>query len=205
MTERRIGLYGGTFDPIHFGHLNIAIQMKEFHHLDEIWFSLANRNPHKEEASESAQHRLKMLEIALAEIPNFRIIDNELKRNGPSYTIDTLRELVSSQEKHVIKTTFFLILGEDSALNFSKWREPREIVKLATPLVARRTVLEKSHESQSDPVIEQALKKGITPIPVMEICATDIRKRVQEGLYIGHLVPSKVIDYIYQNHLYYYN
>lgn len=203
MSERRIGLFGGTFDPIHFGHLNLAIQMKEYYHLDEVWFCLAKINPHKAEIqSVPANYRLQMLKLALEDLPGFQIIETELKREGSSYTIDTLRELIAEQSTPI---QLFLILGEDSASDFFHWREPKEILKLATPLVARRALLENSTHSQGDTEIQEALKKGMTPTRIMEISATEIRQRVHNGLYIGHLVPSKVIDYIYQNHLYCYN
>src|ERR1700741_3811719 len=95
-----IGIYGGTFDPIHLGHLNLAIDMLEKRNLDEIWFCPAWISPHKlaKEPAAAAHHRLAMLQLAIAGIPQFRILDVEIQRQGPAYTVDTLRELIE-QEK----------------------------------------------------------------------------------------------------------
>lgn len=200
---KHVGIYGGTFDPIHFGHLNTAIEIMEYHQLDEVWFCPANRNPHKiDRQSASAHHRLKMLEIALDELSYFGIVANELRREGPSYMIDTLRELREEEKKEAYPSQFFLILGEDSLPDFFHWKEPKEIIKIAPPLVARRFVLEKQLELQGDPEIVAALSNGLTPTHIMEISASRIRERVLKGEYIGHLVPAKVVDYISQNHLY---
>lgn len=201
--NKHVGVYGGTFDPIHFGHLNAAIEVMEYHQLDEVWFCPAQVNPHKQNVeSSSSSHRLKMLELALAELPQFGIIPNELQREGVSYTIDTLRELVEEEKKESHPSKFFLILGEDSIANFFHWKDPKEIIKIAPPLIARRLGNEKPLELKGDPEICQALSRGLTPTHIMDISATQIRERIRKGLYIGHLVPAKVVDYIYQNQLY---
>src|SRR4051794_30672333 len=90
---KHIGIYGGTFDPVHFGHIQLAISLIEQGGLDEIFWIPANTNPLKSDSPASADHRLQMLKIALKELPFFKILDIELKREGPSYTIDTLRLL----------------------------------------------------------------------------------------------------------------
>lgn len=201
--NKHVGIYGGTFDPIHFGHLNAAIEIMEYHELDEVWFCPAQINPHKLEVQNaSAEHRLKMLEIALADLPNFGVIANELRREGPSYTIDTLRELIAEERHEAYPSEFFLILGEDSVPNFFQWREAKEIIKLAPPLVARRFLSAQPLELQGDPEICEALRKGETPTHVMEVSATRVRERIHKGEYVRHLVPAKVVDYIYQNHIY---
>lgn len=200
-VNKHVGIYGGTFDPIHFGHLNIALEIMEYHQLDEIWFCPAQMNPHKSHVeSTSSFHRLKMLEIALDKIPYFGIIPNELEREGPSYTIDTLKELKLEEKREADPSQFFLILGEDSIPGFFHWKEPKEIIKLAPPLIARRFL--SRIELQGDPEICEALTQGETPTHLMEISASRIRERVRKGQYIGHLVPAKVVDYIYQNQLY---
>ncbi len=198
--RKRVGVYGGTFDPIHFGHLNAALAILEYHNLDEVWFCPAYVNPHKAGRNcAPAQHRLKMLELAIADLPHFHIVPLELHREGPSYTIDTLRDLTA---KHSEEVEFFFIIGEDSMADFFHWREPREIIKLAPLLIAKRFSLENPTHLGVDSEIEEALKKGITPTPFMEISASNIRQRILKGQYIGHLVPSKVVDYIYNNRLY---
>lgn len=197
--NRRIGIYGGTFDPIHFGHINAALGVMEYHHLDQVWFSLAKKNPLKHHQPASCAHRLKMLEIALADLPQFHIITHEIEREGPSYTIDTLKALRAEEELNHHETTFFLILGEDSAATFSQWHQPEEIVKLVQLLFIRRCRPDNAVLRDS---AMQDFDQLYTPIQVMEISASKVRERIQKEQYIGHLVPAKVIDYIYQNHLY---
>jgi nicotinate-nucleotide adenylyltransferase len=205
-SGKKVGIYGGTFDPVHFGHLNTAIEMMENHHLDEIWFCPAKINPHKKERNtSSAEHRVKMLEIALSDLPHFKIIFNELEREGPSYTIDTLRELFEEENKFTYRNQFFLIMGEDSAANFFRWKDPQEIIQLATPLISRRYLSDKPFLFEEDSKIMETLQKGLTCTSIIQISATMVRQRVQKGLYIGHLVPAKVVDYIFKNQLYYYN
>jgi nicotinate-nucleotide adenylyltransferase len=200
---KHVGIYGGTFDPIHFGHINLALEIMEYHQLDEVWFCPANNNPHKQEIiSATAEHRLAMLELALADLPDFGILPNELERPGPSYTIDTLKELVNEENETSYPSKFYLILGEDSVPGFYRWREPAEIIKLAPPLVGKRFFSEKSLELEGNPEITEALLKGMTPTRLMEISATQIRDRVRKGLYIGHLLPAKVAEYIGHNRLY---
>ena len=204
MQKKRIGIYGGTFDPIHFGHINLAVEMKEKHDLDEVWFCPAHINPHKtnQDSVAASVDRLKMLELALEDISYFGIIPNEIQRKGSSFMIDTLLELKKEDSIQQVDNHYFLILGLDSAQNFFKWKEPIEILKIADVLVGKRFCHDEK-ELIGDRVIVESLKKGMTKTTIMEISATEIRNRLKQGLYVGHLIPSKVIDYIYQNHLYY--
>lgn len=202
-VHKHVGIYGGSFDPIHFGHINLALEIMEHHELDEVWFCPAHCNPHKVGIeTAAANHRLKMLEIALEDLPNFGIVPNELQREGISYTIDTLRELIAEEQNEPYPSQFYLILGDESVPGFFQWKDPKEIIKLAPPLIGRRFLSPKL-DLEGDPVICEALHKGETPSRIMEISATEVRERVSKGLYIRHLVPAKVVDYIYQNHLYY--
>jgi len=201
--QKHVGIYGGSFDPIHFGHLNTAIEIMEYHGLDEVWFCPAQINPHKlDTVSIAAHHRLKMLEFALDSIPYFGIIANELNRPGPSYTIDTLRELVEEQKYAPDPSKFFLILGEDSLPGFFRWKDPLEIIKLAPPLVAKRFISREEIDLIGDPDVCEALKKGLTPTHIMEVSVTRIRVRARRGLYIVQRVQAKVAAYLYQNDLY---
>lgn len=203
--NKHVGIYGGTFDPVHFGHLNMALEILEAHDLDEVWFCPASINPHKvENNSVSGSHRLKMLELALEDYPNFGIIDIEIKRGGPSYMIDTLLELIEGEKHRSYPREFSLIIGEDSVPGFFRWRRAAEIVKLVPILIGSRSCsIQQPQALEGDPEICAALKKGMTPTRIMEISATEIRERVQNNLYIGYLVPWKVVDYIYTHHLYF--
>jgi nicotinate-nucleotide adenylyltransferase len=201
----KVGLYGGTFDPIHFGHINLALEIAEAHALDQVWFFPAHTNPHKQNTPPAAspQQRLRMLQIALEELPQFSILENEIKRSGPSFTIDTLREVVAHSEKSSLFRQFFLILGADSLKDLLQWKSLKEIINIAPPLIGSRTGADIKELSAHWPQeVAQAVQKGLTKIRVLDISATEVRKRIRAGLYYHHLVPSKVIDYIFDNRVY---
>ena len=192
---RRIGLFGGTFDPVHMGHINVCITLMEKHALDHVFFIPANKSPHKiSEKTTAAEHRLRMLELAIEDIPNCSVLDIE-----PSYTIDTVREF---RESAIVTASdlLFLLLGKDTALHFTEWKEVVALISLVQPLVAVKQSLD-SHLIQ-DQEIYQVIKKGITPILPFTISATTIRKRLHQGLYCGHLLHYRVLQYIQQHTLY---
>lgn len=192
-----IGFYGGTFNPIHFGHLNLAIALMEAHGLEEVWFSPAFISPHRQtEKPIWIEHRLKMVELGIQDIPQFKLIDIESRRQEPSFTVDTLQELISTEKKK----KFCLLLGEDSIEGFFRWKEPEKIVDLVPLFIGSRTG--SPHHLEGNPKICEAIRKGMTSTRRMDISATEIRKRVPLGLYCGHLIPQKVLDYILENHLY---
>jgi nicotinate-nucleotide adenylyltransferase len=198
-----IGLFGGTFDPLHFGHLNLAIEIMEERQLDEVWFIPAQISPHKlHQQPVSPEHRLAMLQLAIADIPQFRIVDFELQRPGTSYTVDTISALLS-QEKSSSHREFGLILGDDAVLNFFRRRDPDRIVEMVKLFIGCRSPSIIDLDAiKGDPAIIEAIRHGITNTKIMDICSTDIRQRISSGLYCGHLVPAKVLDYIYENRLY---
>lgn len=199
---KNVGFFGGSFDPIHFGHLNLVIEMQEIYGLDEIWLCPARLNPHKKSEGISAKHRLQMLKLAIEPLPGFRVIDIELKRAGPSYTVDTLKELIAKESKKRRPANINLILGDDILSSFSHWRNPEEIVKLVPLLVGSRYLTELPQLLDCSPTVAAAIEKGLTPTRVLEISSTEIRERAAEGKTIYHLVPAKVMDYIYANQIY---
>ncbi len=200
---RRIGLFGGTFNPLHFGHINLAFELKEKNHLDEVWFIPAAVSPLRmEEPLLSSEHRLQMLKLALSGIKDFSICDLELKRAAPSYTIDTIREIRNLYPHE----TFFLLLGEDTLLRFKEWHKSLEIVQNIELLIALRPnseLLKSLPQLDFEEEILAAIRKGLTVTHQMEISATEIRERLRKGLYCRHLMPGKLLDYIYENQLYY--
>lgn len=200
--KKRIGIYGGTFDPIHFGHINLAIQIRELRQLDEVWFCPVQINPHKQnQIPTSFEHRFAMLQLAIAPIPYCSITDIESQREGPSYTIDTLNAL--KNQKGAESIDFSFVMGDDALPSFCRWHRPEEIVKLVHIYIGRRQVIVPNPEKMSDiPLICEAMKKGMTETTLVSISGTDIRKRLKEGLYCGHLIPEKVIDYIFRHRLY---
>lgn len=195
-----IGIYGGTFDPIHFGHLNLAIEMLETHHLEAIWFCPVWISPHKQKQQPvSAKMRLEMVKLALEGVPHCKVLDVEVNRGGPSYTVETLRslnELFPNQK-------FCLILGDDALPSFLRWHQPEEIVQRVPIFIGRRSSAPVSLDAVAGhPEIYHAIKRGLTETKVIDISSTEIRKRLSMGLYCGHLVPAKVLDYIYAHRLY---
>jgi nicotinate-nucleotide adenylyltransferase len=188
----KIGIFGGTFDPIHNGHLITAQSVKEIRNLEKIIFIPAYISPHKQNAvASSAQHRLNMLKIALDDIPFFEYSDFEIKQHTISYSIDTLRELKKSYDE------IDLIIGYDNIFQFHTWKDPDEIFKLANVVVLKR---KSSHPiDYVDKYVESA---HFVETRGIEISATDIRNRVNADLPIYYLVPEKVLEYINKHKLY---
>ncbi len=193
--KKKIGFYGGTFDPIHFGHINLAIQLLEIHRLDEVLFCPAYCSPFKAEATPSAnpEHRLEMVRLALVGIPHFRITTYEIDRKGPSFTIDTLRRIQGEGRGEV---EFRLLLSEEAASQFEQWKDFQELIRLAPPLIGTRS------SSEFKGSLADSLRSGFTQTKIFEISSTEIRSRLKKGLYCGHLVPEKVLGYIQANGLY---
>lgn len=193
--KKTIGFFGGTFDPIHFGHINLAIQLLEIHHLDEVLFCPAYCSPFKTRAMPSAspQHRLEMVRLALVGIPHFRISTYEIDRKDPSFTIDTLRK-IKGEERGEIQ--FRLLLSEEAASHLDHWKDYQDLIRLAPPLIGTRSRTGlKGH-------LPDFLSSGFTQTKIFEISSTDIRARLKMGLYSGHLLPENVLGYIKANGLY---
>ncbi len=204
MVVERIGIYGGSFNPIHFGHIHLAIDMLEKRSLDKILFCPAGLNPLKKDSKElvTPEHRLAMLKLAIIDILQFSILENELQRPGPSYTIDTVKELLANAKHQDPKPHYFLIVGGDTLDEFHLWHKVHELVASIEILVGIRLNEWDEPSANSDPVINEALKAGLTQTRIFEVSSTEIRDRITNGKYCGHLVPSKVLDYIYRNRLY---
>lgn len=197
---KKIGIYGGSFDPIHHGHLNLAFEIMEKGGLDEVWFIPAQLSPHKTHCPPTDwMHRYRMLELALEDIPFFNVKNIEGKRPPPSYTIHTIQALLANEADF----QFYLILGEDSIPGFFRWHQPEELIKLIPLLIGSRTgQVSWDLEAVKHPDIAAAIQKGLIKTQLMDISATDLRERLAEGRYCRHLIPAKVLDYIHQNHLY---
>lgn len=197
-----IGLYGGTFDPIHNGHINLAIELMEKRKLDEVWFIPAKVNPHKSDISfTSYEDRLAMIRLATQEISGFKVDEIEYSLPTPSYTIHTIQAL-QERESHA-SIQFFLMLGEDSIKNFLAWHQPEEIVKRVPLLIGSRSCdLPFNPALKENPLIYQAIREGWTKTHVLDISATYIRQRLSNGEYCGHLTHSSVIEYSKAKNLY---
>jgi nicotinate-nucleotide adenylyltransferase len=197
--EKAVGFFGGTFDPIHFGHLHLALQMMEKHELDEVLFCPAALSPFKgnQPPPHAKEHRRRMVELAISPIERFSLLERELLQDGPSYTIETIRWLISKKEA----TRFHLILGEDALEHLSHWKEFEELLTLAPPLIGSR-LREVKKIPSSLASVANLIEEGLTPIPILEISSTMLRDRLKKHLYCGHLIPAKVLDYIEENDLY---
>jgi len=204
LGKQRVGLFGGSFDPIHFGHINLAIALLETHRLDRVVFCPAAVSPFKDTAPPKAskEDRKAMLQLAIQDIPTFSSLTSELKREGLSYTIDTIRDVLNDAHLQKKEIELFLMLGEDALRHFHRWKDVEEVVHLAPPLIGSRLAESPSLPEMVSPFVEEAIREGMTKIPVMEISSTLIRERLAKGLFCGHFVPATVLEYIYRHQLY---
>ncbi len=194
---KKIGLYGGTFNPVHFGHLNLAFELMEKGGLDEVWWIPTSRSPLRPDVLEvSPDERFKMVKLVVDAIPEFKVLDNEIRRKPPAYTVDTVEEII---REHPDKK-FYLLLGEDSLFRFMEWKEPERIIELVSLLIGGR---EGSKAFHLPDAIQADVQRGFLKTTKFEISATHIRERLKKRMYCGHLVPAKVLDFIYVNQLYF--
>ena len=192
-----IGILGGTFDPIHLGHLHMAQEILEQKGLSEVWFCPAAQSPHKTRVPTDAHHRKKMVELAIAADPAFKLLDWELKREGPSYTIETIRQL----KERYPNEQFALLIADELVPTLPKWKEIHEILESTTLYIGQR-VCEQVLPATGDPLIDRAALEGYVEMAVLEIRATTIRQRVKEGLDCTPLLPAPVAAYIKEHNLY---
>lgn len=188
----KVGIFGGTFDPIHLGHLITAQSVREIRNLEKIIFIPAFISPHKSDVkTTSAEDRSNMIKLAIDGIPFFDYSDIEIKKGGVSYTIDTLKELKKIYDELEI------IIGYDNIFTFHTWKEPDEIMKMAKIVVLKR-------KSSHPPEFEDEYYKRAVFVQTrgIEISATDIRERVKYEMPINFLVPPAVMEYIYKHKLY---
>jgi nicotinate-nucleotide adenylyltransferase len=196
----RVGFFGGTFDPIHFGHLNLALELSEAHQLDQVLFCPTGLSPHKNATPPKAesQHRKSMVEMAIASIPQFMFCDAEIERKTPCFTMDTIRILKELRAQD----QFFLLLGEDALTRLHEWKDVGQLLEEVIPLIGTRIFANSASVQELPLPIRLKVEKGVTPIHLMDISSTDLRERLRLGLRCDFLVPANVLDYIYANKLY---
>ena len=199
----RLGILGGSFDPIHTGHLILAEQCRVHAKLDEVWFMPAATPPHKQgQRQANAKQRREMLELAVYGNPAFLVSTMELDRGGVSYTVETLQALASE----LPHASLYFLMGADSLEEFPTWREPDRILKLATPLVVRRGGEPQLDFSVLKPFCSLERVKEIqassAPMPLLEISSRQIRKDVAHSHSIRYRVPRAVEQYISTHALY---
>jgi len=211
----RVAVLGGSFNPIHHGHLLLADEILESLGVDRLLFVPAAVPPHKAPADLApAADRFAMVQLAIAGHPGFAVTDLELRRPGPSYTVDTLRELAAGGDE------LFFVIGSETFLDLLSWREPRQVAALARLVVipragspfdphsaAAQKVLREigladsgfAHVTPGEPPPRAVLIAHVTSLP---ISASDLRRRVRAGRSLDYRVPPAVIDYVRRHRLY---
>lgn len=199
----RIGIFGGSFDPIHYGHLILAEHCREQAELDQVWFVPCADQPLKQaKTSGSDRQRVEMIEMAISGHDSFRLSRVELDRGDVSFTVDTLEQIREEQ----LSDELFWLMGDDSLESFSRWRDPERICELATPLVVNRPGSDDVDLHVLRPFVAeerfQQLQKLKIVSPQIEISSSELRERVSGGRSIRYLTPRAVEKYIETNQIY---
>lgn len=201
----RTGFLGGSFDPIHMAHLMIAEACLDLAKLDHVRFVVAASPPHKQDRVLAPEkHRLAMARLAIEGNPRLLVDDREMRRSGPSWTIDTIREVLAENQG---TERIAWIIGADSLPELTLWRDIEELLELVDFVTAVRpgTDVQAALESLRPKLGGERVKRladGVILMPRMEISSTDIRARVAAGRSIRYLVPDAVADYIADHGLY---
>ncbi len=195
----RLGLFGGTFDPIHLGHLVLAEQCRESCRLDRVWFVVAGVPPHKPAGRTAVAHRLEMVRLATAGHSAFVVAEIEAKRPGPHYSVETLESVRRDQPGDEL----FFLIGADSLADLPTWREPSRIARLATIVVVNRPGIEEIDPAVALPDFGPGSHPLVSvTIPPVGIASSDLRRRLAEGRSIRYMVPRGVEAYIEAQGLY---
>ena len=200
-TLMRLGILGGTFDPVHYGHLLMAETCRQQLKLNELRLIPAGSPPHKSDRSITDGHtRADMLQLAISGYPEFIVDRREIRRKGPSYTVDTLTELASEFDG----AELFFIVGADSLRDLPTWREPMKIASLAKIVAVNRPgaptpTLQQAAEWVGE---ELASRIELLTMPGCDLSATELRRRVREGLGLRFMTPKAVEAFIGQHNVY---
>jgi nicotinate-nucleotide adenylyltransferase len=186
----RLGMFGGSFDPVHVGHLIVAEAAADILQLEKILFVPARVQPFKiGQHSASAEDRVAMLQLAIAENPRFSLDRREIERAGPSYTVDTLRELHSETPQDAL----FLLVGADAAWDLPRWHDAELLTRYADLIALSRPGLE---------IPDFEMISEAVDVPAINLSATHIRQSISKGVSLRYLLPSAVLEYIESNGLY---
>ncbi|RYY74228.1 MAG: nicotinate-nucleotide adenylyltransferase [Gammaproteobacteria bacterium] len=210
-TRKKIGIFGGTFDPIHMGHLRMALELKQRLKLDEMRLLPAHQPPHRDAPKVSSTQRAEMLRIALKDCPDLRLDERELQRNKPSYTYDTLQEL---RKEFVDDVSLALCMGADAFANLPKWYRWSELIELAHIVVIARPGWDIPVAGEARDFLDQHLNTSesldsepsgsvvFQSLSLLPISATGIRELIQTGESAQFLMPDAVWSYICTHSLY---
>jgi nicotinate-nucleotide adenylyltransferase len=203
---RRILVFGGTFDPPHRAHIELPRAAARRLNCDRILYVPARANPLKQDVPPptAAEHRLAMLDLALADVPEAQVSTIELDRPPPSYTVDTLEEL---RRIHAEPCDFRLLIGADQALAFHAWKDWRRILELAVPAVMLRppwdaAAFARELATRFDAAEADQWLRWVVPTPAMDVSATEVRRRLAANEDTAPLLAPAVAAYIRKNHLY---
>jgi nicotinate-nucleotide adenylyltransferase len=195
----RLGIFGGSFDPVHIAHLALARACQEQARLDEVWFTPTAIQPLKHKGPRATDgDRIEMLRLAIADVSMWRVSTIEIDRGGFSYTIDTLRQI----HEELPEAALFFLIGADALNDVAKWKEPREIFRMATPLVVHRAGQSSPNFNQLKQFCTTETQPRSIQMPALEISSSDIRRRVAAGESIDDLVPEAVAEFIARHRLY---
>lgn len=199
----RLGIFGGSFDPVHLGHLELARACQQSAGLDQVWFLPAAHQPLKQQGPVASDaDRLAMLELATQHEPTWRVSSLEIDRGGVSYTVDTLREI----HQQLPDAELYFLMGADALHDLPKWREPEAICELATPLVvARAGEPAPKFDALSticSPERAEQIRAAQVTMPEMPISSSIIRALIQEGDIVAAMLPNEVWEYIVEQGLY---
>jgi nicotinate-nucleotide adenylyltransferase len=195
----RLGIYGGSFDPVHNGHLALARACQRQAALDEVWFTPTAVQPLKQQGPHATDaERLAMLQLAINSEPAWRICKLEIERGGVSYTVDTLQQL----NEELPEAVLFFLMGADAVADVPHWREPREIFRLATPLVVRRPGEPDPDLAALKNVCAANKQPRLIEMPLVAASSTEIRRRAATGESLGDQIPTSVAAYIAAHDLY---
>ena len=194
----RLGLYGGTFDPIHLGHLVLAEACREACALDRVWFVVAGSPPHKRGERTPVADRLEMVRIAVAGHPAFEVSEVEARGPGPHYSVQTLEAIGRDRPADEL----FFLIGADSLADLPTWRQPGRIAALATIVVANRPGVDPARLAAPPDLGPDARPIRHVTMPAIGIASNELRRRVAEGATIRYQVPRGVEAYIAAQVLY---
>lgn len=209
--DSMIGIFGGTFDPVHFGHLRPALEVQQALHLQEVRFIPAGQPPHRDQPFASSTQRLAMLKAAIVDQPGFVVDERELRRPGPSYMVDTLVSLRSEMETEPL----CLILGYDAFLGLTSWHQWQRLIELAHLVITHRPGW--NHDDLPDELqsllqqhamatmkLAEVPAGGISFVEVtqLDISATRIREQIRVGQDVRYLLPESVYEMIREQNLY---
>lgn len=197
----KIVIFGGTFDPVHMGHLALAERVRSDMAVTKVIFVPANKPPHKtSQRVTSGRHRLNMLKEAIKDNPGFEVSEVELLRDGPSYTVDTMRYFAALYPKEQL----FFLMGMDSLLELDTWKDVDIILDLCHLLVVTRPgyTLDRGEERFKRLPLKLWERTRFLTMPGLDIASREIRERIREGKSVRYLIPEGVLKYIEENDIY---